>query len=28
MYESDKAMENGIKSVQNNAGTTKVEDLS
>lgn len=27
-YESDRAMENGIKSVQKNGGTTKVEDLS
>lgn len=28
MYESDRAMENGIKSVQKNGGATKVEDLS
>ena len=28
MYESDRAMENGIKSVQKHGGSTKVEDLS
>ena len=28
MYESDRAMENGIKSVQKNGAATKVEDLS
>ena len=28
MYESDRAMENGIKSVQKNGGSMKVEDLS
>jgi uncharacterized protein YegP (UPF0339 family) len=28
MYESDRAMENGIKSVQKNGGATKVENLN